>query len=308
VTAWPAFGLWRSVFELGRPAVEAALDGLAASGLGADWGARMLSRESALYDHESYNNGAVWPFLSGFAALALYEHHRPQAGWSYVESAKSLAFLEARGYVPELLSGDRLKSLDAAVPHQLFSSTGLVAPVLRGLLGIGAGEIALAIPPSWDRLRVANLRHGGVYDLDWSRRRAGRETIETITLTPREGSALPDLAVDTSLPPGAKLLGGGPLPFRPQPGKGAQTISLRYRGGARAVPVSDALRAGERSSRLRILDETMEGREYVARLQGRRGRTYRVRLFDPGPREIEVTIPEGPGDWGLQELRVELRE
>ncbi|HEY7698484.1 MAG TPA: GH116 family glycosyl hydrolase, partial [Vicinamibacteria bacterium] len=131
VTSWPAFGLWRSVFEPGRPAVEAVLDALAGSGLGADWGARMLSRESALYDHESYNNGAVWPFLSGFAALALYENDRPQAAWFYVESAKSLGFLEARGYVPELLSGDRLKSVDAAVPHQLFSSAGLVAPLLR---------------------------------------------------------------------------------------------------------------------------------------------------------------------------------
>jgi hypothetical protein len=45
VTSWPAFGLWRSVFESARPSVESALDALAGSGLGADWGARMLSRD-----------------------------------------------------------------------------------------------------------------------------------------------------------------------------------------------------------------------------------------------------------------------
>ena len=38
------------VFDSGRPAVAAALDALGGSGLGADWGARMLSNESALYD------------------------------------------------------------------------------------------------------------------------------------------------------------------------------------------------------------------------------------------------------------------
>ncbi len=308
VTAWPAFGLWRSVFESGRPAVEAALDALAGSGLGADWGARMLSSESALYDHESYNNGAVWPFLSGFAALALYENDRPHAGWFYVESAKSLAFLEARGYVPELLSGDRLTPVDAAVPHQLFSTTGLVAPLLRGLVGIGPGRISPRIPPGWDRLRVENMRHGGVYDLDWKRRRLGRETIETMTLTPREGRALPELVVEPALPPGAQLLGGMQIPWRPKPGREAQTLSLRYRGGIVVMPAPEPLRPGERSFRLRILDERIEGRSYVARLQGRRGRSYRLRLLAAEPTEIEVTIPEGAGDWGFRELRVDVRE
>ncbi len=308
VTTWPAFGLWRGLFEQGRPAVAAALDALGGSGLGADWGARMLSNESALYDHESYNNGAVWPFLSGFAALALYENERPHAAWFYIEGAKSLAFLEARGYVPELLSGDRLKPVDAAVPHQLFSTSGFVSPLLRGLVGIAPGRLSPRIPPGWDRLRVENLRQGGVYDIDWSRRRSGKETIETFRLTPRAGSALPDLVVERRLPLGAKLLGGGAPSFRPKPGREAQTLTLRYRGGIEVVPLHEPLRSGERSSRLRILDERLEGRTYVARLEGRRGRTYRLRVFDGAPRVLEVSIPAGPGEWGPHELRLTVEE
>jgi hypothetical protein len=268
----------------------------------------MLSRESALYDHQSYNNGAVWPFLSGFAALALYENGRPQAGWFYLESAKSLAFLEARGYMPELLSGDRLKPVDAAVPHQLFSSTGLVAPLLRGLVGIGSGKLSLRIPAGWDRLRVENLRQGGRYDLEWSRRRAGRETIETATLHPRGGIALPEISIARALPPGAELLGGSRLPWVVPAGRKSLTLSIRYRGGIEAVPVHEPLRSGERSSRLRILDERVEGGTYVARVQGKRGKSYRVRLLEPEPREIEVAIPEGTGDWGVHEIRVGVRE
>jgi glycogen debranching enzyme len=308
VTSWPAFGLWRGVFEPGRPAVAAALDALSGSRLGADWGARMLSNESALYDHESYNNGAVWPFLSGFAALALYENQRPQGGWFYLEGAKSLAFLEGRGYVPELFSGDRLKPVDAAVPHQLFSTAGLVAPLLRGLVGIAPGRLSPRVPAGWDRLRVENLHHGGIYDLDWSRRRTGKETIETLKLTPREGSAIPRLVVQRILPLGAKQVGGGPLAWMPKPGTEAQTRELRYRGGIEVMPLHEPLRSGERSSRLRILDERLEGSAYVARLEGRRGKTYRLRIFDGEPRVIEVSIPEGPGEWGSHDLRLAVED
>ncbi|MGH9390972.1 MAG: hypothetical protein ACRD1Z_15250, partial [Vicinamibacteria bacterium] len=308
VTSWPAFGLWRGVFESGRPSVAAALDALAGSRLGADWGARMLSNESALYDHQSYNNGAVWPFLGGFAALALYENQRPQAAWFYVEGAKALAFLEARGYVPELFSGDRLKPVDAAVPHQLFSTSGLVAPLLRGLVGAERGKLSLRVPTGWERLRVENLRHGGVYDLDWARRRSGKETVETLTLTPREGSSIPQLVVERRLPLGAKRVGGSPVSWMPKPGPEAQTLSLRYRGGIEVVPLHGPLRSGERSSRLRILDERLEGTTYVARLEGRRGKIYRLRVLDGEPRVIAVAIPEGPGEWGPLELRLTVKE
>ncbi|MGH9389423.1 MAG: hypothetical protein ACRD1Z_07390, partial [Vicinamibacteria bacterium] len=248
-----------------------------------------------------------WPFLSGFAALALYKNERPQAAWFYVEGAKSLPFLEARGYVAELFSGDRAKPVDAAVPHQLFSTTGLVAPLLRGLVGIEPGKLSLRIPAGWNRLRVKNLRHGGVYDLDWTRRRSGKDTIETLKLTPVAASALPELVVRRDLPLGAKVAGPTPFSWMPKPGREAQTKELRYRGGIEIVPLHEPLRSGERSSRLRILDDRIEGDTYVVRLEGRRGRSYRVRVEDDAPREIEIPIPDGPGEWGALEMRFPLK-
>jgi hypothetical protein len=301
VTVWPAFGLWRGVFDRGR-SVRAALDVLSGNGLATDWGPRMLSNESGLYDPASYNHGAVWPFLGGFAALALYQNDRPRAAWFYLEAAKSLAFLEARGYVSELLSGERLRSLDAAVPHQLFSTSGIVAPLLRGLLGIEPGMLTLRIPAGWDRLRVENLRNAGVYDLDWIRRRAGQETTETLRLTPR--GDLPALRVERELPVGARPMGAAGWTFERGTERGSS--ELRYRGGVELVIPREPLRTGEKSSRLRVLEERIEGRTYVARLEGRRGRAYRLRIEDGRPRETEVSIPEGPGDWGEIELTLPL--
>jgi len=137
-SVWMAWGLWQRVFDELHPAVGGALEQLAGSGIGADWGARMLSRQSALYEPLSYNNGAVWPFLTGFAILALYEHDRAPAGWAYLDGTADLTFIDARGYITELLSGDLLKPIDASVPHQLFATSGLVSGLLRGLVGLKA--------------------------------------------------------------------------------------------------------------------------------------------------------------------------
>jgi len=185
-SVWMAWGLWKRVFDDLHPAVGGALDELAGNGIGADWGARMLSRQSALYEPLSYNNGAVWPFLTGFAILALYEHDRAPAGWAYLDGTADLTFLDARGYITELLSGDRLKPIDASVPHQLFATSGLVSGLLRGLVGlkaqtmmdadgggsVGSMSISPQLQPDWDFLHLRNLRWQGTkFDVSFERER-----------------------------------------------------------------------------------------------------------------------------------------
>ena len=284
-TVWPAFGIWRGVFDAGHPAVEGTLDELARAGLGTDWGARMLSKESKLYEPLSYNNGASWPFLTGWAALALYKGGRADAAWQYLDGLADLTFLEGRGYVPELFSGDLLRSVDAAVPHQLFATTGFVSGVMRGLVGLEEGdhELRLAphLPPGWDFLRVKNLRWRDARgDLEVRRDPNGAVTFKVVDRTPRH---LP-VILGPPLPPGVTL-----------------------------VPEQAPLMLGDQPQRLRIIETRVDGPIYTARLQGRRGRTYRVRLDVPftvqsvdGGREvehngrvrvIEITVPDGPSEW-----------
>jgi hypothetical protein len=236
-SVWMAWGLWQRVFDDLHPAVGGALDQLAGSGIGADWGARMLSRQSALYEPLSYNNGAVWPFLTGFATLALYEHDRAPAGWAYLDGTADLTFLDARGYITELLSGDLLKPIDASVPHQLFATSGLVSGLLRGLVGFRAhttmdpdGEgstrsvsISPQLQPDWDYLRLRNLRwQGTLFNVSFERKRGRvrsvstapatgepvssavrRETL-TVTVSSRPPGASLPLSVGIRLPPGAE--------------------------------------------------------------------------------------------------------
>jgi glycogen debranching enzyme len=330
-TVWPAYGLWRGVFDRNRPAVAGALDDLAGAGLGSDWGARMLSIYSALYEPQSYNNGAVWPFLTGFAALGLYSHGRSDAAWAYLDATADLTFLESRGYIAELFSGDRLRSVDAAVPHQLFATTGFMSTLIRGLAGLNARpagfrdgratparlRLAPQLPSGWPFLKIRNVRwHGVTADIAIVR----DETGASMTVAPT-GGTLP-LEIEMTLPPGAALTtpdpawraedaqatGGRGLRFsRFEKVAAPATYRLPYRNGIEVTLVQKPLALGDVSSRLRIIDARVDKGIYTLRVEGRRGRTYAFRLTGPrslggvqGARvvrslgtthELEVTMP-----------------
>jgi hypothetical protein len=319
-TVWPAFGIWRGVFDPGHAAVAGMLDQLARSGLGTDWGARMLSNESRLYEPLSYNNGASWPFLTGWAALALYSGGRPAAAWSYLDALAALTFLEGRGYIPELLSGDRLRSVDAAVPHQLFATTGFVSTVMRGLVGLqerdGGLRLAPQLPAEWSGLTVKNLRwRGATGDLDVRRRPDGSIRYAFVET---KGSLPVDLA--PPLPPGAARLvrDAGGAGRAAAPATAVTTVGPIVR----LIPEQEPLQLGDTPRRLRVIEERVDAGVYTARLQGLAGRTYRARLEvaadvssidgarevgrDGSARSIEIAMPNGPGAWVEVRLSVRL--
>lgn len=282
----------------------------------------MLSRDSALYEPLSYNNGAVWPFLSGFATLALYSQHRPDAAWQYLDGTADLTFLESRGYMAELFSGDRLRSIDAAVPHQLFATTGFVSGLMRGLVGLrepaaDAADAPLSIepqlPPDWPFLRIRRLRwRDATFDVNIAREARGIEVAVSNSGRPRP------LVVKLALPPGAEVEGNvRELRFS---GAAAETRRVRVRPGIEIAPVHPPLALGDPSQRLRVITTGFDRARYTARLQGRQGRTYRVRLSIPfeissmeggtvvgtkdGWKEVDVAFPSSENEWVTQTVVV----
>lgn len=326
-TVWPSLGIWRGHFAPGSPALQRTLDALAGPEVAADWGARMLGNASALYDPLSYNNGAVWPFVTGFAALALYEHGRADAAFQYTDALGQLAFLESRGYTAELFSGDRLRSVDAAVPHQLFATSGFVSALLRGLVGFDAGGPAAgdaltlrpALPAGWNTLTVRNLR--------WRGHRVAVRLDREATAVRLRLDVTPgplDVVVDWRLPDGAV-----PDAVHVRESiKGERVVrqAVTHPGVAFAVRRAPLV-AGDRSSRLRIVDVVSEGAQVVARVTGRRGAEYfvdvhgaragsvsasggTVRQVSQPARAVQtiaLRIAEGAGDWGEARLMVESR-
>lgn len=164
-TIWPAIGMRFNVMD--KEKGQEALKKIASPELSADWGTRFLGSESQYYDPSSYNNGAVWPFLTGFSSLALYNYGNPYHGLSLLLANLELVPDFDYGAPTELLSGDIYRPLDQSVPNQVWSSGNTISAFVEGLLGFAADAISKeimfrpAIPLTWNHLQVDNLKVGG---------------------------------------------------------------------------------------------------------------------------------------------------
>jgi galactose mutarotase-like enzyme/glycogen debranching enzyme len=287
LTAWPATAMSFDVFDPTRGSEMAAR--LASSEIMTDWGARPLAASSPLFDPLHYNNGAVWPFVTGWVSLAQYRYHNAAAGRFALQTIVRTTFDESRGRNPEVISGRLYKPLDTAVPQQFFATSMVLTPLIRGLLGIDvdapARRLTLAphMPADWDSVRVGNVPIGGsVVDVA-IRRTAHGISAEFVRHAP--GPAI-DVAFSPALPLGATTS----LPVNRTPGdvhatvrgtlRDTLTLEVAYTGGWSIVPPENLVEVGERSSAARVLSERMVAGRYTVALEGRAGRGYRFRLAE----------------------------
>lgn len=179
-TAYPAIVL---ALRLVNPvAGRGTLDSLSSADLSTPWGVRVLSRRSGYYDAIGYNSGAVWPFLTGFTAWGEANYRRFAAAWKHWISNVRSSFLGARGLSPEVLSGESRRILATAVPHQLFSSSAVITPLVRGILGLDGSatdhwiRLDPYLPPRWRFMRLKNFRVGeSRFDFEISRKKGKLE-------------------------------------------------------------------------------------------------------------------------------------
>jgi hypothetical protein len=181
---------------------QSEIDHLGSGRMATDWGARIISGESKLYDPLSYHYGSVWPLFTGWASMGAYRYGRPHVGYQALMANALLSYTGALGYVTELLSGDFNAPFGRSSHHQVWSEAMVITPALRGLLGIevGAGgrelRFAPQLPANWDRVEVRGVAAGDArYDLKLVRA-AGRLTV---TITQRRAVAAAEAATPSAL-------------------------------------------------------------------------------------------------------------
>lgn len=293
LTVWPAAGAMFGLLDA-APA-HGTLRRLAEGSVSTDWGARMLSADSDLYDPLQYNSGTVWPFVTGFLSLGQYRYRRPWAGYQLMDAVKQMTFDWSLGRHPELLSGAFYTPLDETVPHQFFASSMLPTPLIRGLLGWepdaprARATFAPQLPADWDRLRVHGLRVGETrVDVEIERREFGSRTVFRST-----GPAV-ELSFEPALPLGSAghtvRLDGRAVPVEPASGRldvsvpialldgTERVVEIEWRGGLEVVPPRIALEAGQSSTGLRVLDFDRADGGYRIAVEGEAGGSYRVDL------------------------------
>jgi len=299
----------------------AALDRMAGGALSTDWGPRMLTNKSKLYDPMSYNNGSVWPFLTGFLSWAEYRNHRPIAGFTHWTQNARLTGAGALGYAPELLSGDFYQPMDTAVPHQLFSSAGILTPLRKGMLGFYPDAPAKALrlephmPVRWAEAGFRNLRVGaGTFDFTVSQNE--REAVYRIRTKNLAGHTL---RLAPGFEPGARIgrvsVNGSPVRFESAKGEdvhcdlrltmsGDDEVRVEIERGLRIVEPMDAPAIGARTSQLKILGVFYDAGsgQYRLRVEGKPGRSYTLQRTQGSP--LEISFPEGEAEYIRREIPV----
>jgi hypothetical protein len=76
--------------------------------------------------------------VTGFTAWAHYAARRGWAGFDLLRDVAQTGDDFALGVQPELMSGAFYRPLDTAMPDQFFSTSMIISPLLRGLLGYRA--------------------------------------------------------------------------------------------------------------------------------------------------------------------------
>ena len=305
LTVWPATAATFDLLEKDR--AERTLVKLAADSISADWGARILSTGSSLYDPMHYNNGAVWPFVTGFVAWAQYNHRRPWAGFPLIDALKQMTFDWARGRHPELLSGRYYRPLDTAVPQQFFATSMLVSPIVSGIFGWDPdapnhrARLAPQLPPDWTRATVRHLKIGRArIDLELTQEDGTLEALVSHTGPPLE------LELVLSLPLAAtEIQHADPNAESQQPltvtngrhdiqvstlltlSSGENQVSLHWVGGLAVVPPTLRLVPGQESRGIRVLDFSPSEGGWNITVEGEAGQVYRIGLRGERPRVVD---------------------
>ena len=298
LTPWPAVAM--SFGELATEHTLLTLEAILSSKVTTDWGVRLLANSSPNYGPLTYNNGAVWPFVSGFAVWGAFRYHQFPAGAGLLQSLANLTFVDSPGNISELFSGNRFKSLETAVPHQLFSSTAVIVGTLNGLLGMSVyvpeNKIVFSphLPFSWNSLRITHIWVGRKaltieFDrkknsqkfsfnwkgekplkLDFSPQIGWGARVKSVTLNHKSiPFKIEKNSVDVHLETACRL----------KPGK--NTLDINGDPGFGFDLISKNLSIGDKNSGLKILQIQTLNDSIRLIAEGLQGETYCLHLFHP---------------------------
>ncbi|HEX8141220.1 MAG TPA: GH116 family glycosyl hydrolase [Pyrinomonadaceae bacterium] len=305
-TVLPAVPLWWRTMQDER--AQSEIDHLGSGRMATDWGARIISDESRLYDPLSYHNGSVWPLFTGWASMGAYAYGRPHVGYQALMANALLSDTGALGYVTELLSGDFNAPFGRSSHHQVWSEAMIVTPAVRGLLGIeiGAGgkelRFAPQLPADWDTVEVQNVAAGNArYHLKLTRAQ-GRLTVNIDHRSTASTSTLSQQVERFIIAPAFPLdaqvrkvtVQGRATAYEIKSGGDVQRAEVvidvnskslelvfSYTEGTDVYPVTQSLATGAQSAGLRILRSRAGTDALHLLLEGLGGRAYTLRVRSP---------------------------
>jgi glycogen debranching enzyme len=322
-TVMPAVPLWFGVLEDER--AQAQLDHLGGGHIATDWGARIITDESRLYDPLSYHYGSVWPLFTGWASMGAYRYGRPHVGLQALMSNVLLWRQNALGYVTELLSGDFNAPFGRSSHHQVWSEAMTVTPLLRGMLGVEVEDAGKTVrfepqlPADWNSIEVRRVSaRAGTLDFSLARG-GGLMTIKIRAENPTDHApASTNVIIAPAFPLDARVRSvkadGRALNFNSErvgdvlrveanvEVRRETTVTINYDEGSDVYLAREPPAPGARSDSLRVLRSEATNGALRLLLEGLGGRPYTLRLKTPyaaGAGEGFTVTPKGPNEYDL---------
>jgi hypothetical protein len=284
---------------LPRDHSRAVSERLATAQFLSDWGERSMSLEDPRYDENSYQVGSAWPFFTAPAIIADYQNHNAIQGFTTWVSMTQLRMFNARGAMPESLSGSFYRLLDNGVPHQMFSELNAMPGFVEGVLGMdldvphNAVRLAPHLPPAWPEVTVREFPYGrGQISLQL-RQAPGRLAADLEI----RGVAPPELLFSPTLPAGATpysvRVEGKPIRFQTEDNGSdvhvnlklnavsKTTIEILYRGGIGVDVPWQPILEGDSSRNLHVLESSYQNGQFQLLVEGRPDLEYQIRLWTP---------------------------
>ena len=298
ISPWNAVGM---MWELGTEERTArTLERLCSSELTTDWGIRSISINSEYFQPLNYNYGAVWPFLTSWVSAALYKHHMPQQGYSLLMSTANHTFDHALGCVTEVFSGTNNVWPQEAVPHQGFSSAGVVLPFIRGLLGLEGNALEKSLrfsphfPADWTHVAIQDYPVGRAKFSFEYKRNPGEIFLEVHTKNAEGykilfspalgvGTEIKTLAVDgrsaayETHEKAQVVLTMAEIPVK----KESMQIELEFIPTAEILPVVTKTKVGEGNKGLKIISINRDASTLVIRVEGLVDKSYVLGIAYP---------------------------
>jgi len=317
LTPWPAVALMWEIGQAERR--EKTLQKMFSSTLTTDWGVRVLSNQSRLYGPLNYNYGAVWPFITGFVAAAQFNHHFLPQAMPLLLALANHFFDNSLGHATEVFSGSRYLWPEEAVPHQGFSATGFVLPLIRGFIGLDFSfwenmiKFSPQFPADWAKVKISHSCFGQkkIY-LEYTRKeglvrlkinQAEKEMEPRRNAKSDDKSALEAGSKPLSFlyapvfGPGVKVkearVDGQPVEFEFEaspraskikikvPFKEKILIDLYLEETVEILPPFPLSQPGDEDRGLKILNIENRGKETRIVVEGRKGEIYHLKLHRP---------------------------
>jgi hypothetical protein len=315
-----AYSAWLGTLPNER--VQAVLQRLAGAQFLSDWGERSLSLEDPRYSENSYQTGSAWPFMTVAPMLADFRYHNAAQGFITWMSMTHLRTFDARGAMPESLSGTYLRLLDNGVPHQMFSELVGIPGLVDGVLGMDLDvpgrilHLTPHLPPMWPDVAVRQFPYGQGQLSIALHQASGQLTADLSTA----GVPAFGLEFSPALPAGAAVVSvtqsGKSVPFQTEENGSdvhvhvnlaaviKSTIEVRYRGGISVDVPWQPILEGDSSRNLRVLKTSYQSGQFQLLVEGRPELKYEIRLWTPWQVSAASSADDvvAEGDWKI--LRV----